>query len=85
MKYLLPGMESKERINLFLELTSIRSPETISALMAHFVDGLKAPRAAARYGIALQNFHRAASRLNNASHIVEKIKDIDWKNKSSEK
>lgn len=78
-------MESKERINLFIELTSIRSLPTIKALTAYYVDGLSAPRASARFGIALQNFHRAVNRLNNAARIVESIKDVDWLNKSSEK
>ncbi|BDM64583.1 hypothetical protein NFHSH190041_20350 [Shewanella sp. NFH-SH190041] len=79
MKYLLPGGESPERVNLLLMLTKIRSSEVRQAVTVYLVDGLPAVRAAARHGVALQNFHRAVDRLNEIAAIVEQIKELDFK------
>lgn len=51
MNYLLPGFESKRRIELLLSLTRISSPYVIAALTLHYTSALPAERAAARHGI----------------------------------
>ena len=77
MKYLFKGMVEKERLELLISLTNIKSESMINALHAHFVDGIPTVRAAARFGIDLSNFHKAMSLLNSKAWIVEEIKTID--------
>ncbi|MCS6177756.1 hypothetical protein [Shewanella baltica] len=78
MNHLLPGFESKQRIELLLSLTRISSPEVIAALTLHYTSALPAERAAARHGIELSNFMRGQKKLEQIAATVEAIKAIDW-------
>lgn len=78
MNYLLPGFESKRRIELLLSLTRISSPEVIAALTLHYTSSLPAERAAARHGIEVSNFMRGQKKLEQIAATVEAIKAIDW-------
>ncbi|NMD52698.1 hypothetical protein HG547_13865 [Shewanella sp. DNRA4] len=78
MNYLLPGFESKRRIELLLSLTRISSPEVIAALTLHYTSALPAERAAARHGIEVSNFMRGQKKLEQIAATVEAIKAIYW-------
>ncbi|QYK07600.1 hypothetical protein [Shewanella mangrovisoli] len=78
MNYLLPGFESKRRIELLLSLTRISSPDVIAALTLHYTSALPAERAAARHGIEVSNFVRGQKKLEQIAAKVEAIKAIDW-------
>ncbi|MFB2653842.1 hypothetical protein [Shewanella seohaensis] len=78
MNYLLPGFESKQRIELLLSLTRISSPDVIAALTLHYTSALPAERAAARHGIEVSNFMRGQKKLEQIAAKVEAIKAIDW-------
>ncbi|MEM6230697.1 hypothetical protein [Shewanella scandinavica] len=78
MNHLLPGFESKQRVELLLSLTRISSPEVIAALTLHYTSALPAERAAARHGIELSNFMRGQKKLEQIAATVEAIKAIDW-------
>ena len=78
MNYLLPGFESKRRIELLLSLTRISSPDVIAALTLHYTSALPAERAAARHGIEVSNFMRGQKKLEQIAAKVEAIKAIDW-------
>lgn len=78
MYYLLPGFESKRRIELLLSLTRISSPDVIAALTLHYTSALPAERAAARHGIEVSNFMRGQKKLEQIAAKVEAIKAIDW-------
>lgn len=78
MNYLLPGSEPVERMNLIIWFTRMTSQPQIDALTEHYVNGLPAERAAARFGIELPNFIRAQKRLEEVATKIERIKEIDW-------
>lgn len=78
MNYLLPGFESKRRIELLLSLTRISSPDVIAALTLHYTSALPAERAAARHGIEVSNFMHGQKKLEQIAATVEAIKAIDW-------
>lgn len=78
MNRLLPGFESKQRIELLLSLTRITSPEVVAALTLHYSSALPAERAAARHHIALSNFMRGQTRLERVAATIESIKELDW-------
>lgn len=82
---MLQGFETKERLNLLLSLTNIRSDSQKSALEQHFVNGLNFEAAAAIAEITASNFKRVVDRVQEVDSIVEKIKDIDWDKFKSEK
>ena len=75
-KYLLQGAETKERVELLLQLTSITSESAIDAILDYLVTGHTAKRA------SIINNHDHLSRdlkvLNRKAGIVEKIKELDW-------
>lgn len=78
MNYLLPGSEPLERMNLIIGFTKMAAGPQIDALLEHYVNGLPAERAAARFGIELPNFIRAQKRLEEVATKIERIKEIDW-------
>ncbi|AQS40231.1 Adhesin biosynthesis transcription regulatory protein [Shewanella psychrophila] len=78
MNYLLPGGEQLKRLQLLLKLTKITSEQQINALTEHYVNGLSAERAAARFQIEKSNLSRAQTRLEEVTSIVEQIKELDW-------
>lgn len=85
MNYLLKGMESEERVDLLLALTSIRSEATIKALKMYLVQGCSESEICAARGITQSNFNRDLSKLNAVAGTVEQIKEIDWARFKSEK
>ena len=81
MKYLVQGHESKQRIELLLELTNIRSEALKQSLMLYLVDSVIAQKSYIRAGVNQQNFARGLKRLEFVASRVEKIKELDWQNK----
>jgi len=79
MKMLVRGLESSERVNLLLTLTSIKSEPIIKALHDYLVSGRTDTGAAAINMVEQSNFNRALSKLNKVAGTVEEIKVIDWK------
>ncbi|ARB12899.1 MULTISPECIES: hypothetical protein [Vibrio] len=81
---MLAGMESQERLELVISLTSIRSEPMKAALQRHFVDGVNSSACAALEDIPESNFQRAIDRVQAADAIIEKVKEIDWARFKSE-
>ncbi|MGB0895330.1 MAG: hypothetical protein ACPGUD_13055 [Parashewanella sp.] len=77
MKYLTQGHESKERIELLLKLTNIRSKAIKKSLISHFVDGVPARMAYVSQQVDQPNFARSKKRLESVASIVEEIKELD--------
>ncbi|SQH76971.1 conserved protein of unknown function [Shewanella benthica] len=84
MNYLLPGGEQPKRLQLLLKLTKITSEPQIAALTEHYVNGLPAERAAARFMIETSNLSRAQAKLEKVASIVEQIKELDWSTLNSQ-
>lgn len=78
MNYLSQGLETKERFQLLLSLTKIRSDNQVNALKYYLVDGLSFSLSASLNGITEPNFQRAINRLEEVASTIEKIKEIDW-------
>jgi hypothetical protein len=79
VKYLIQGGESAERVELLLQLTSIRSEDIQDALADHLVRGLSDATAAGINGLTQSNFKRALDKLEEVAATVERIKEIDWR------
>jgi hypothetical protein len=77
MNYLLAGHESKERIELLLQLTKINSDSVRDSITVHLINGFSESDAASIKCVSLSNFNRALARLNEVAGIVEQIKEID--------
>jgi DNA-binding MarR family transcriptional regulator len=77
MYSLTPGIESKERILLLLQLTEITSEDIIAALVDHLERGLSVTTSAALNNVPQPNVSRALATLNEKAEIVEKIKEHD--------
>ncbi|WPC72960.1 adhesin biosynthesis transcription regulatory family protein [Vibrio porteresiae] len=75
---MIQGLEKKERLELLISLTNIRSESQITALERYFVDGLNFEAAAAIAEIPSSNFKRVLDRVQEIDAVVEKIKEIDW-------
>lgn len=67
---LLQGQETRERLELVLSLTSIRSGPLRDALFAYYVDGMPAATAQFTFDVAKQNFNRAQKILNETYSIT---------------
>ena len=82
---MLQGMETDQRLNLVISLTSIRSEPQKLALQKHFVEGLNFSACAALSEISESNFQRAMDRVQAVDDVIEKIKELDWVQFKSEK
>ncbi|MCG6443635.1 adhesin biosynthesis transcription regulatory family protein [Vibrio parahaemolyticus] len=82
---MIPGMETEQRVNLLISLTSIRSEPQKQALKQHFVEGLNFSACAALFEITESNFQRAIDRVQQVDSVVESIKELDWARFKSEK
>ena len=78
MRYIVKGSESIERIKLLLKLTKIKSEKMKSAIVDHYVNGLKEAHAALLNDVKQQNLNKALKRLNEMAGVVEEIKEYDW-------
>ena len=78
MNVLLQGGQSIKRVNLLLQLTSIKSDSMKGALKSYLVDGLTESATAALHSVDRNNFIRTLAKLNDKAQIVESIKEIDW-------
>ena len=77
MKYLLPGSESKDRVELLLKLTKMNSGSLKRAIYDHLVVGHSQRNAAELNGLPTQNLNRSISKLEEVAMLVEEIKEID--------
>tara|TARA_R110000803_G_scaffold98863_11_gene166955 strand:- start:2157 stop:2429 length:273 start_codon:yes stop_codon:yes gene_type:complete len=77
MNVLCSGLESEERIDLLLQLTSIKSEDKIKALKYHLVTGRPKSVAANINGVDPSNFQKTLDDLNVVASIIEDIKVID--------
>lgn len=77
MRILVQGLESKEKVELLLQLTRIDSENIQSALVAHLCKGHKEDDAAMLNDVPRQNFNRALKRLNNVAEVVQQIKELE--------
>ncbi len=75
---MLIGMESQERLDLLLSLTSIRSEPQKDALKRHFVEGVSFEIAALLSEIQPSNFQRAIAKIEAVEAIVRQIEEIDF-------
>ncbi|PNG65017.1 hypothetical protein CRN61_17730 [Vibrio vulnificus] len=81
---MIPGMETEERLDLVISLTSIRSEPQQRALKSYFVDGVNSSACAALEEIPESNFQRTIDRVQAVDSVIEKIKEIDWARFKSE-
>lgn len=77
--YLLQGLESPERFNLLLSLTSVRSEPVIAALIDYYVNGFRESECLTLNEVARGKFNRATEVLNKVAKIVDDIKVHDEK------
>ena len=77
MNVLCSGLESEERIDKLLQLTSITSENKIKALKYHLVNGRPKSVSANINGVDPSNFQKTLDDLNAVASIVEDIKVID--------
>ena len=80
MNVLLPGNETEERLNLIIQLTSIKSEQQIKALTRYLVDGWDEVLVIDVYNVDKSNFRRDLNKLKVKAEIVEQIKALDWVN-----
>lgn len=78
MKSLVCGAESRERIELLISLTSIKSEGIKEALKNHYVNGMSESAAAAFEDVQQSNVKAAMLRLEKVAGVVEEIKALDW-------
>lgn len=83
MKYLLPGHEPQERLEVILTFTDITSENMIAALEDHLVKGHPLSYAATMNDIPKGNLSRNLKVLNDVARRIEKVKDIDNRKKLS--
>lgn len=83
MKYLVSGLESKQRVELLLSLTKISSEALRDSIFDHLCVGHPEKDAAALNGVSQSNFNRAMTKLNDVAGIVEQIKELDWEHLKS--
>jgi len=76
MKYLVQGMESKQKINCLLALTKIESDRKINALHYHFVDGADITNAAIAHQLPQPNLTDAIDTLNKIAEHCEKYHEL---------
>lgn len=81
MRYYIPGMESKERFELIMQLTNIQSESIYDAMYDHIVKGQD--EAVAGMLVDASNLKRALKKFNHVLHLVEQIKQIDWSNQNA--
>lgn len=77
MNVLCSGLESEERIDKLLQLTSIKSEDKVKALKYHLVTGRPKSVSANINGVDPSNFQESLTTLNEAASIVEDVKVID--------
>ena len=77
MKYLRPGCQSQERLDLLISLTSIRSDDVKEGLSWHLIKGHPIETAAALVPMKPAVLHRAIDTVGQVAQIVEQIKQHD--------
>lgn len=70
MQHLFQGMLSKERLDILISLTSLRSPEVIKALEDHYVGNVAYNVSYILNGVDSSNFKRNCKLLNDVAHKV---------------
>lgn len=78
IRYLIQGCESKERFDLMLGLTSIRSENIIEALTDYYVKGYSQTLSFTVNNVKRDKFDRADKILNATAGMVEEIKAMDF-------
>lgn len=78
MNYYIPGMEVKDKVDLVLSLTSIRSEPMVKAIHYHLVRGFNTNTASDLCSVDESNLKRSLRVYNEVLTAVEKIKEIDW-------
>lgn len=75
MNYLAQGIESEEKIDLLLSLTSVRSESRAQAMKYYFCRGYTETMSYTLAEIPQQKFNSLKNRLNEIAGIVEKINE----------
>ena len=78
MRYLFAGNQSKERFQLLLSFTSIRSADIVTALERHLVKGESIELSALMADVPKENVKRALDKLEIVAGNIELIKEIDF-------
>lgn len=76
MKQLVPGMESRRKIDCLLAMTKITSGPKIDAIYYHLVQGSGQSRAAILYDVKQSKLSEAIAALNVAAEHCEKYYEI---------
>ncbi len=75
---MIQGLETVERLELVISLTSIRSQPQIDALRRYFVGGVNISACAALSDLTESNLQRAIKRVQAVDDTIEHIKELDW-------
>ena len=84
MKYLSQGQESKKKIKLLLELTSIKE-NMQTGIYDHLVGNFPISQSAMLNGLQSNNLSVAIKDLNKVAEIVERINEFNMYDKSHTK
>ncbi len=76
MKQLVPGMETREKIDCLLALTKIEDGPKIDAIYYHMVDGAAQSRAAVAYGVKQSKLSEAVATLNKVAGLCERFHEL---------
>ena len=71
MKYLVKGMESKQKLAILISFTNITSDRKVEALNLHFVKGLGVSSAATMAGLPVSNLSVLIPKMNDIAKKCE--------------
>ena len=78
MNYLAQGFESREKIDILLDLTSFKSEAIKAALVDYFCRNMKKCEAALVNDVKESNLNRDIKKLNITAGKLERCKELDW-------
>jgi len=78
MNYLIQGNEDKEKIEILISNTSIKSANIIAAIIDHFCLNMTKSEAAILNNVKLGNLSRDIAKINHVAKGFERIKELDW-------
>ena len=78
MKYLSQGLESKNKVDLLLQLTKISSDDMKYAIHDHLVKNFTVGDSATLNNLKQSNLTHALNSLNKIAETVEKINELKY-------
>lgn len=85
MRYLYQKSQCRERFDILISLTNIRSDPLHDALRMFLVDGMSESTAMLVTDITKSNFSRGLATLNSVAQRIERVKEIDARGRKNAK